>query len=99
MERSYRRSLEDRLEPMAYGGIVNRPQIHPGPDASHLIGEAGPEGVLPLRRGPGGKLGVEAYGDGGGTTNFYFNISTPNADSFRAAQRHMVEDARRAWGR
>ena len=25
-----------------------------------LMGEAGPEAVMPLRRGPGGRLGVEA---------------------------------------
>jgi phage-related minor tail protein len=30
-----------------------------------VAGEAGAEGILPLRRGPGGRLGVEAYGSGG----------------------------------
>ena len=78
---------------------MNQPQIRPGPDASHLIGEAGPEGVLPLRRGPGGKLGVEAYGSGEAAPVINFYVNTPNADSFRSTQRHMVEDARRAWGR
>ena len=29
-----------------------------------LMGEAGPEAILPLRRGPGGRLGVEASTDG-----------------------------------
>jgi phage-related minor tail protein len=30
------------------------------------MGEAGPEAILPLSRGPGGKLGVMASGGGGG---------------------------------
>jgi hypothetical protein len=29
------------------------------------MGEAGPEAILPLRRGKGGRLGVEMSGDGG----------------------------------
>lgn len=30
------------------------------------MGEAGPEGILPLKRGPNGQLGVQAFGGGGG---------------------------------
>lgn len=33
-----------------------------------VMGEAGPEGILPLKRGRDGKLGVISSG-GGGTTN------------------------------
>lgn len=31
-----------------------------------VMGEAGPEAVMPLTRGPGGRLGVDAHGAGGG---------------------------------
>ena len=31
-----------------------------------MFGEAGPEAIMPLRRGPDGRLGVAAYGGGGG---------------------------------
>jgi len=31
-----------------------------------LMGEAGPEAIMPLKRGPGGRLGVEASGGGQG---------------------------------
>jgi phage-related minor tail protein len=37
------------------------------------MGEAGPEAILPLSRGPGGKLGVMASG-GGGDVNVVVNV-------------------------
>jgi len=44
-----------------------------------LMGEAGPEAIMPLKRGANGKLGVEASGGGASTVsqNFYF---TANGD-------------------
>lgn len=53
--------------PFAGGGVVNGPATFPMPNGIGLMGEAGPEAIMPLRRGPGGKLGVAASG-GGGTT-------------------------------
>ena len=44
----------------ARGGIVNQPTVFPFARGIGLMGEAGPEAILPLRRGPGGRLGVEA---------------------------------------
>jgi phage-related minor tail protein len=38
-----------------------------------LMGEAGPEAIMPLTRGPGGKLGVMASG-GGGDVNVVVNV-------------------------
>lgn len=52
--------------PFARGGIVNSPTIFPMANGTGLMGEAGPEAVMPLKRGPDGKLGVA--GGGGGTT-------------------------------
>ena len=49
-----------RLKPYAKGGVVGGPTVFPmaGGDVG-LMGEAGPEAVMPLKRGPGGRLGVE----------------------------------------
>lgn len=52
--------------PFARGGVVGRPTLFPMANGMGLMGEAGPEAVMPLRRGPGGRLGVEASGAGGG---------------------------------
>jgi len=46
--------------PFAKGGIVSRPTVFPMPHGMGLMGEAGPEAILPLQRGPGGRLGVES---------------------------------------
>jgi phage-related minor tail protein len=56
----------------ADGGVLTRPSYFGmGGGRMGVAGEAGPEGILPLRRGPNGRLGVEAYGGGGGVTNVY----------------------------
>ena len=47
--------------PFAKGGIVNKPTIFPMANGgTGLMGEAGAEAVMPLRRMSNGKLGVEA---------------------------------------
>jgi len=59
------------IVPYAMGGIVDRPTLFPfargGAMATGVMGEAGPEAIMPLKRGADGKLGVA--GGGGGTTN------------------------------
>lgn len=56
--------------PFARGGVVNSPTFfkfaNGGSFAGGVMGEAGPEAILPLKRGAGGKLGVVAEGAGGG---------------------------------
>jgi lambda family phage tail tape measure protein len=51
--------------PFAKGGIVNSPTLFPFAKGTGLMGEAGPEAIMPLQRGANGKLGVLATGSGG----------------------------------
>ena len=54
-----------RLQPYAQGGVVSRPTVFPMANGDvGLMGEAGPEAVMPLKRGPSGRLGVEVTNQG-----------------------------------
>jgi len=50
----------------AKGGVVSAPSLFRfakgGSMKTGLMGEAGPEAIMPLQRGPGGALGVQAFG-------------------------------------
>jgi hypothetical protein len=63
---------QNGIQPFARGGIVNSPTVFPFAKGIGLMGEAGPEGILPLRRGRDGNLGVMS--SGGGTTNVVVNV-------------------------
>lgn len=52
-----------RVVPFANGGVVSGPTHFPMRGATGLMGESGPEAILPLTR-IGGKLGVRAEGRG-----------------------------------
>jgi len=54
------------LIPFASGGVVDSPTFFKFARGAGVMGEAGPEAILPLKRGAGGKLGVAADGVGGG---------------------------------
>ena len=57
---------QNGIVPYAKGGIVNSPTLFPFAKGTGLMGEAGPEAIVPLKRGRDGKLGVA--GGGGATT-------------------------------
>lgn len=52
--------LHGEVTAFARGGIVDKPTLFPMARGAGLMGEAGPEAVMPLKRGQDGKLGVEA---------------------------------------
>lgn len=65
-----------RLIPFAAGGVVDRPTIFPMANGMGLMGEAGAEAIMPLRRAPDGRLGVEARGGAGAAP--VVNVSVQN---------------------
>ena len=60
----------------ANGGVVGGPTTFPmAGGKTGLMGEAGPEAIMPLKRGANGKLGVQMEGGGGDTINVVQNFS------------------------
>ncbi|MBP0943084.1 phage tail tape measure protein [Pseudomonas alliivorans] len=57
-------------------GIVNRPtEFGMAGGQTGLMGEAGPEAIMPLTRTAGGQLGVRALGGGGSSNTYNFPIT------------------------
>ena len=52
------------IVPFGKGGVVHSPHIFPFKNGIGLLGEAGSESIMPLKRGSDGKLGVIAHGGG-----------------------------------
>lgn len=89
---------QGRVMPFANGGVITGPTTFPMRGATGLMGEAGPEAIMPLARGPDGKLGVRTSG-GGGAVNVVMNITTPDVQGFRRSQSQIAAQMSRALGR
>jgi phage-related minor tail protein len=63
-----------------------------------LMGEAGPEAVMPLTRGPDGKLGVAAARPQAGPV-VTVNISTPDVEGFQRSRGQVAAQLARAVSR
>ena len=59
------------IVPYAKGGIVDKPTYFPFAKGVGLMGEKGPEAIVPLKRGRDGKLGIAG---GGGTTTVNVSV-------------------------
>lgn len=73
-------SAKNGIVPFAKGGIVDKPTLFKyasgGTGRFGLMGEAGPEAIMPLRRGANGKLGVEASA---GVGNIIVNVDASDS--------------------
>ncbi len=84
--------------PFAEGGVVAAPTYFPLGRGLGLMGERGAEAVMPLARGPDGRLGVRG-GSGGRPVSVTVNISTPDAQSFRRSEAQVSAALARAVSR
>lgn len=89
---------QGRVTPFATGGILSTPTTFPMRGGVGLMGEAGPEAIMPLSRGSDGKLGVRMDG-GGRPVTVVMNISTPDAQSFQKSRSQIAAQMTRALGR
>ncbi len=89
---------QGRVMPFANGGVVSSPTMFPMRGGTGLMGEAGPEAIMPLARGADGKLGVRTQG-GGRAVNVVMNINTPDVQGFRRSQGQIAAQMSRALGR
>jgi phage-related minor tail protein len=81
--------------PFASGGIIQSPIAFPlAGGRMGLAGERGAEAIMPLSRGADGRLGVAARGSGG--VNVTFNVTTPDAESFRRSETQVAAMLARA---
>jgi phage-related minor tail protein len=78
-----------RVMPFAAGGVVAAPTYFGMEGGLGLMGESGAEAILPLQRGADGSLGVAAGGQGAAQT-IVFNVTTPDAASFRKSEAQVA---------
>ncbi len=89
---------QGRVTPFATGGVVSSPTAFPMRGGTGLMGEAGPEAIMPLSRGSDGRLGVRMEG-GGQAVSVVMNISTPDVQGFQRSQSQIAAQMSRALGR
>lgn len=87
---------QGRVMPFARGGIISGATLFPMRGGLGLMGEAGPEAIMPLARGADGKLGVRG---GGSSVNVVMNITTPDVQGFQRSQGQIAAQMGRALGR
>lgn len=80
--------IEGGVRKFASGGVVTSPTAFPMVGGSGLMGEAGPEAIMPLSRDASGRLGVVTAGGGSGGLNIgsiVINVQGGNTNEETAA--------------
>jgi len=77
------------VQKYAYGGVVNRPTVFPMKNGMGLMGEAGAEAIMPLKRGSDGKLGVMSQGGGSNVVNVSVDAGNTNAQGNNAKAQQL----------
>jgi lambda family phage tail tape measure protein len=90
---------QGRVVPFADGGVVSAPVGFPlRGGRTGLMGEAGPEAIMPLARGADGRLGVQAQG-GGRPVSVVINVTTPDVEGFRRSEGQIAAEVGRIVAR
>ena len=80
------------IVPYRKGGVVNSPTYFKyGGSNLGIMGEAGPEAIMPLKRGRGGKLGVIAQGGGAGNITVNVDASGSSVEGDGNGSRQLGE--------
>jgi hypothetical protein len=84
------------LTPFAMGGVVNGATPFAFRGGLGVMGEAGPEAILPLKRGPGGQLGVMSNGGGGQRVQIVNHVTVQGGASRNDVMQAMAIAEQRA---
>ncbi|MGL5447640.1 MAG: phage tail tape measure protein [Rhabdaerophilum sp.] len=88
-----------QVTPFASGGVISTPHFFPMGRGLGLAGERGAEAIMPLARGPDGRLGVASNGGRGGGVSINMVIQTPDSESFRRSEAQVSASLARAVAR
>lgn len=90
------------VQKFAAGGVFNTPQFFQfakgGAPALGVLGEAGPEAILPLQRGADGRLGIMSQGGGGNSVvqNNAINITMQGSTGDQQKDDQYIQKVSRA---
>jgi len=89
---------QGKVTPFARGGVVSSPTHFPMRGGLGLMGEAGPEAILPLARGHDGSLGVKTQG-GGTSPTVVMNVTTLDVAGFQRSRGQIAAQMSRMLAR
>ncbi len=87
------------VTPFADGGVVASPTFFGMGKGTGVMGERGAEAIMPLARGPDGRLGIAAHGGTQGASPVHVHIHTPDVESFRQSEAQVTTSLARAVAR
>ena len=79
------------VTPFASGGVINGRTPFTAGGMSGVAGEAGPEAIIPLKRGSNGQLGVVSHGSGGSSYSITINVDGDMTDTTLAKVERVFE--------